>query len=166
MKYFSFRVLTVNFFFFVLSAAEKPLRLCLVVLWTIMFVMSPPSRGRILFGLGVAYLLVQYMFINYYNESRRFDVTVAPNTQIFFPSTNNNHSALKGYLNISGIENMVSEQRNESCVLKKKFLLKMYKFPPLPPSYRRLRLNENPARGKRSARMIISESCDFVKINR
>ncbi|XP_025423113.1 beta-1,4-N-acetylgalactosaminyltransferase bre-4-like isoform X2 [Sipha flava] len=75
----------------------------------------PPSRGGILFGLGIAYLLVQYIYVSYYNEPRRIDSFITTTTQEYLPSTN---SVSIMHLNVSGIEAMIynniqTKQTNE-----------------------------------------------------
>jgi len=69
----------------------------------------PPSRGKILFGLGIAYLLVQFLYVSYYNETRRLDNLIATTTQEYFPSTN---PVPITRLNLSGIQTMVSKKKS------------------------------------------------------
>lgn len=68
----------------------------------------PPSRGRILLGLGIAYLLAQYIYVSHYNGPRRFESMITTTTQEF-PSSSNTVLPLM-HLNISSILTMVSNE--------------------------------------------------------
>lgn len=71
-----------------------------------MFVL-PYSRRRILLGLGIVYVLVQYICVGYYNELRRYDNLISTSTQEYITSTN---PVPITHLNVSGVQTLVSKQ--------------------------------------------------------
>ncbi|XP_050422835.1 beta-1,4-N-acetylgalactosaminyltransferase bre-4-like [Adelges cooleyi] len=67
---------------------------------------TPTSQGRLLVGLGVVYVLAQYMYVTYNNEPRRFDnLMPITSTQEYVPATN---AAPIVHLNVSEITSKVT----------------------------------------------------------
>ncbi|KAL4132853.1 hypothetical protein QTP88_009935 [Uroleucon formosanum] len=87
----------------------------------------PPSRGKIVFGLGIAYLLVQFLYVSYYNETRRFDNLITTTTQEYFPSTN---PVPITHLNLSGIQTMFYNNIHTQEMKDNNFLMPCPQTPP------------------------------------